>query len=105
MLKNKKGKRYKVNKLYVCDIYRNIGGEYCFISKEILYHSFFYYINPLTKQIFNSYSNHIGTFSAIKICNIYEFFDISDEILLRGDYLTLEEILKYSKKLENRQKK
>ncbi len=39
MFKNKKEKRYKINKLYVCEIWKNIGGEYCFISKEILKYS------------------------------------------------------------------
>lgn len=90
VLLNKKEKHYKLHKLYVCEIYKND----CRIGREIVYFSLFHNINPLTKQIYKG-----GTLYIASSCPIYQFFDISKEILHRGDYLTLAEIREYNKKI------
>ncbi len=110
MSKKKKEKRYKLKNLYICKIFKVTDEEYydedysTLIGTpqgfKILHRSFINYIDPLTKRRFKRKSNHIGGIYIKIEHNICDFFDIPDEILLRGDYLTLEEILEYAKRLK-----
>lgn len=111
MFKTKKEKRYKLKNLYICAIYKitNIEpittSEYDLIGSlqdiKILYHPFFHYINPLTKERFTSNKKeNIGYIYVKPERKICDFFNIPDFIFLRGDYLTLEEVLEYSKQLK-----
>lgn len=118
-------KRYKLKDLYVCSIYRitnkildfensgfvtgNLYNYYGKVqSKEILLRRNYDYINPLGKRVYLEITPRdifvIDDLCCKKLHNICDFFDIPDEIFLRGDYLTLEEILEYSKKLKNSEK-
>lgn len=117
---NRKYKRYKLKNLYVADIYKVTDKTFShfedlskvydltssYLCLKIVYFNFdSTYINPLTKEKYKVRPSFIGDIYCSNLNNISTYFDIPDEIILRGDYLTLEEILKYSKKLENREKK
>lgn len=117
MFNTKKEKRYKLKRLYVARVYMVINKRLknfsCFSETyeltghyqctRIVYLNFWhtYFINPLTKEKYKISPDKIGDIFCddSQIENISVHFDIPDEIFLRGDYLNLEEILKYSKEL------
>lgn len=120
MFNTKKEKRYKLKKLYVAHVYTVVDEElkdcsYCFRTYElsgsyqctrIVYLNFWHthFINPLTKEKYKISPNKVGDLycDSSEIENISVHFDIPDEIFLRGDYLNLEDILKYSKELNEK---
>ncbi len=112
----KKYRRYKLSKLYVAEISEAIDKSFngfigssmnytydvSYQYSKILYLNFdsSYYIDPLTKEKYRKKPYFVGDLFCYRLKNISTYFDIPDEVLLRGDYLTLEEILEYSKKLK-----
>lgn len=116
-LKRSENQRYKLKKLYVATINR-CEKRYCggsnpyryiqsYVGTRIVYRAFgpIGFIDAITgeryKSILSSVSNGDLYCPKEHLENLYYHFkDIPDEICLRGNYLTLEEILKYSKKLE-----
>lgn len=120
MFNSKKEKRYKLKKLYVARVYKVINkklknSDYysetydlfgSYQCTRIVYLNFWHthFINPLTKEKYKISPDKIGDIycDSSKVENISVHFNIPDEIFLRGDYLNLEEILKYSKELNEK---
>lgn len=120
MFNSKKEKRYKLKKLYVARVYKVVNkklknSDYysetydlfgSYQCTRIIYLNFWhtYFINPLTKEKYKISPDKIGDIycDSSKVENISVHFNIPDEIFLRGDYLNLEEILKYSKELNEK---
>lgn len=104
----RKYRRYKLRKLYVAEIYEVIDTEFVgnydtrYQYKRILYENsdYSYYTDPLTKETYRKKPCSVGNLFCSNLKNISAYFDIPDDVLLRGDYLTLEEILEYSKEIK-----
>lgn len=118
MFNTKKEKRYKLKKLYVAHVYTVVDKELkdcsyysrtyelsgSYQCTRIIYLNFWHthFINPLTKEKYKISPDKVGDVYCEKIKNISVYFDIPDEIFLRGNYLSLAEILKYSKELNEK---
>ena len=114
----RKFKRYKIRKLFVCNIALATNkqvGEYKITmnwkkttpSSEILYSTIFpgYFINPLTRQVYVTENKlHYNTKNEFYIektmGNISHILDIPNDIYSRGDYLKLQELIDMNKQLK-----
>lgn len=116
----RKFKRYKIRRLYVCQVALAINkqpSEYKVnwtqrtLSTEILYSTLFpgYFIDPLTRQLYvvenKVHFNTKNEFYVEKVLGgINNFLYISDDIYSRGDYLKLQELIDFHKQLKQKTK-